>query len=73
MAFCPCRRTLKSKMYHFTRAAKDHEGRTKKDREDIRRLERENDELKEQVADCLRWSVFIHPCLCFSLLLQPLP
>lgn len=37
-------------MYHFTRAAKDHEGRTKKDREDIRRLEKENEELKEQVA-----------------------
>ena len=44
-------RTLKSKMYHFTRAAKDHEGHAKKDAEDIHRLNKENEDLKQQVAD----------------------
>ena len=47
---CACmHRTLKSKMYHFTRVAKDHEGRTKKDQEETRRLAKENDDLKQQV------------------------
>jgi hypothetical protein len=44
------KRTLKSKMYHFSRAAKDHEGRVKKDQEDIHRLAKENEELKQQVS-----------------------
>jgi cell division protein FtsB len=44
-------RTLKSKMYHFTRAAKDQDGRAKKHAEDIRKLTKENEELKQQVAD----------------------
>jgi DNA repair exonuclease SbcCD ATPase subunit len=46
------KRTLKSKMYHFSRAAKDHEGRVKKDQEDVRRLAKENEELKQQVSLC---------------------
>lgn len=45
------KRTLKSKMYHFNRQAKDHEGRVKKDGEDINRLTKDNEELKQQVKD----------------------
>lgn len=51
------KRTLKSKLYHFSRTAKDHEGRTKKDQEDIRRLAKENEDLKQQVG--------IVPCAVF--------
>ena len=45
------RRTLKSKMYHFTRAVKDHEGQAKKDREDIAKFAKENERLKQELAD----------------------
>jgi len=46
-------RTLKVNTRQSKKFAEDHEGRVKKDREDINRLNRENEELKLKVGpDC---------------------